>query len=325
MDRRKALIAFGALGASLACFAQQRASKVARIGFLGAASPSAFARRIEALRAGLRDLGYLEPTNLTIAFRWADGNYGRLNELAAELVKDQVDVLVTHGTPGTLAAKRATTTIPIVMAVIGDAISAGIVASMARPGGNVTGSSFLGTELVAKRLELIREAIPRIRRVGILANPENRAHDAIVAAAAQFAESLKLPIQRVNARVPDDFESVFAALKKNRVDAIAVIEDAFLVSSAKHIADLAFKSRVPTIGFEELVDSGGLIYYGVNQLELFRRAALFVDKILKGTKPADLPIEQATKFEMVINRKTAEAFRITIPQSVLARADRVIQ
>jgi putative ABC transport system substrate-binding protein len=281
--------------------------------------------RVEALRAGLRDLGYVEGKNIAIEFRWADDKYERLSELAADLVRQKVDVIVTYGAPGTLAAKRASATVPIVMAISGDAVLTGLVASLARPGGNITGTTEFAPELMAKRLELLKEAMPRITQVAALLNPSTPLSRPIFQAMEITAKSLKLELLQFGARAPNEFESVFSEMAKRRVDTVVVQEDPMLVANVKTIADIASKQRLPSIGGREFAEAGGLIGYGVNILEMFRRAAYFVDKILKGVKPSDLPVEQSTKFELVINLKTAKALGITIPRPVLLRADRVIE
>jgi len=303
----------------------QQAGRVYRIGFLGATSASGYAPQVQAFRRGLRDLGYVEGKNLVIDFRWAEGNYARLPELAAELVLLKPDVLVTHAPAGTLAAKQATATIPIVMGVVGDAVAMGLVESLARPGGNVTGSSFFFPELNAKRLEVLKEALPRLSRVGVLLNPDNPANVATLRAMEEAARSVKIQLHAVEVRSPAEFEGAFATMVKGRAGALAVYDDAMLIAEAARIADLARKSRLPTIGFIEYAKAGGLLAFGVNFPDLWRRAAGFVDKILKGAKPADLPVEQPTKFELVINLKTAKALGLKIPQSVLIRADEVIE
>ncbi len=326
-NRRKLLVALGAgaLAAPLTSFAQQK-GKVWRIGFLGAASASGTAGRVEALRAGLRDLGYVEGKNLVIEFRWAEGNFERLPQLAAELVRFKVDVLVTAGTPAILAAKSATTTIPIVMASGGDPVATGLVASLARPGGNVTGMAGFSPELMVKRLELLRDVFPRVRQVAVLFNPENPTHIKIVLPVMEAAaRSLKLELHQFGARGPGEFDSAFAAMATRRVDAVVTSQDAMLTDNAGAIANLAARMRLPSVGPSEFADAGGLLAYGTNRLEFFRYAATFVDKILKGAKPADLPVEQATRFETVVNLKTAKALGITIPQSFLLRTDRVIE
>jgi len=326
-NRRKLIVALGAgaLAAPLGSLAQQK-GKVWRIGFLGAATASGSARRVEALRAGLRDLGYVEGKNIVIEFRWAEGNYERLPQLAAELVRLKVDVLVTAGTPSILAAKSATTTIPIVMASGGDPVATGLVTSLARPGGNVTGMAGFSPELMVKRLELLKDVFPRARQVAVLFNPDNPSHIKIsLPVMDAAAKSLKLELHQFGARGPGEFESAFAAMAKRRVDAVVTSQDSMLTDNAGAIANLAAKMRLPSVGFPEFAEAGGLMAYGVNRVEFFRRAAYFVDRILKGARPGDLPVEQATRFETVLNLKSAKALGLQFPQAVLARADRVIE
>ena len=303
----------------------QQAEKVWRIGFLGSGSASGYLSRVNAMREGLRDLGYVEGKNIVIEYRWAEEKYDRLPNLAAELVGLKVDLIITHGTPGSRAAKQATTTIPIVIAAIGDAVEAGVVASLARPGGNITGSSFFMPELTAKRLELIKEAIPSVSRVAVLLNPDNRVNQPVLKEMQSTARSLGLELQRVEVRAAEDFASAFSVMVKKQAGAIAVPEDAMLNSQAERIADLAIKSRLPTIGSTLYVGTGLLMGYGQDVLHLWRRTGVFVDKILKGTKPAELPVEQPMKFELVINLKTAKQIGVTISPNLVARADRVIR
>jgi len=326
MHRREFIrtVLAGFLGLSVTSRAQQPA-KVARIGFLGANSASSWASRLESFWLGLRELGYVEGKNIVIEFRWADEQYDRLPALAAELVRLKVDILVTYGTPGTLAAKRATTTIPIVMVHTGDAIIPGLVANLARPGGNITGSTFFVPELMAKRLELLKDAIPRITQVATLVKPDNPLLRTPPQALHMAAKSLKIELQQFEARGPEEFEAAFSALAKRRFDAVAILDDAVFIANARALANLAAKHRLPSAGFDELAEAGGLIGYGVDFLPMYRRAALFVDKILKGAKPGDLSIEQATKFRLIINLKTANALGLTAPPSLLQRADEVIQ
>jgi putative ABC transport system substrate-binding protein len=281
---------------------------------------------VEALRAGLRDLGDVEGKNIVIEYRWAEGKYDRLPDLVAELVALKVDVIVTSGgTPPALAAKQATTTIPIVMAGTGDAVAAGLVSSLARPGGNITGLTDFVPELMAKRLELLKEAIPRARRVAVLSNPDNPARGGTLKAMEATARSLKVELQEFEARGPTEFESVFSMMTKSRIDAVVPTQDSVLAANVRAIADLAAKKRLPSVGTKEFSEAGGSIGYGMNFPYNYRRAAYFVDRILEGAKPADLPIEQPTKFELVINLKTAKALGLTIPQSILVRADEIIQ
>ena len=327
MKRREALIVFGAglLAPPAASFAQARRSKVARIGFLGSASADGSAKSVEELRAGLRNLGYVEGKNLIIESRWADGRYERFPSLLEDLVRLNVDVIVTHGTPGTRAAKRATTTIPIVMAISGDAVATGLVTQLARPEANVTGSTFFIPQLNAKRLEMLKEVFPRITRVAALSNPRNPVSEPIAAAMLAAAGPLKLHLELARVQGPSEFSSAFAALTNSRVEALVVTEDGEFAPSFKAIAALATANRLASIGAKEYGDAGGLIGYGVNISRLYRRAAHFVDRILKGARPADLPIEQPTAFELVINQKTARALGLTVPKSVLLRADQVLE
>ena len=325
--RRKLLVALGlgALAPPFASFAQQPATKVARIGFLGVTSAAEYASRVEALRAGLRDYGYVEGRNLVIEFRWAEGQHDRLPNLAAELVRLKPDVLVTHAVPGTRAAKQATTTIPIVSAAVIDPVALGFVASLARPGGNITGSTFFYAEIVTKRLELLKEALPRVTQVAVLVNPDSPAVGAVFNAMQLTAKSMKVALEKFDARQAVDFEGAFRAMAKSRVGAFIAVEDPLFFSHAKVIAELAAKQRLPSVGFNELAEAGGLIGYAPDFLQLWRRTAYFVDKILKGAKPGDLPIERPTRFELVVNQNTAKALGLTIPKTVLFRADRVIE
>jgi ABC-type uncharacterized transport system substrate-binding protein len=245
--------------------------------------------------------------------------------LAAELVRLHVDVILTAGTPGIRAAKNATTTIPIVMVTSGDPVAFGFVASLARPGGNITGASNFSPELSAKRLDLLKEILPRTQRVAVLFNPDNSINDRNLPAMEQTAKLLKMGLQRFEVRGPDEFTNAFSAMIKQRVDAVALPEDDFLNANQKLIVELAAKHRLPSIGREVFAEAGGLIGYAVNIVDLYRRAAIFVDKILKGAKPADIPVEQPMKFEFFINLKTAKQLAVTIPPNVLARADKVIR
>jgi putative ABC transport system substrate-binding protein len=325
--RRQFLITAGALfTAPLPGLAQQRAATVPRIGFLGVSTPTAWAPRVDAFRAGLRDLGYVEGRNIAIEFRFAQGQYDRLAELAAELVQLKVDVIVTHSVPGALAAKRATATnpIPVVMTNVADAIGSGIVASLARPGGNITGDTFFVTELVVKRLEVIKDAIPRVRRVATLVNPDNAGTALPLQAMETAAKELNVALLKFHARGPEDLDGAFASMAKEGVDALTVPEDVVFIASFKRIAELAVKQRIPSISFIEYADAGGLFGYGANFLALYRRAPVFVDKILKGAKPGDIPVERPTKFEFVINMKTATALGLALPTAIRLRADREI-
>jgi len=323
-----AAIAGSVLAAPLAAGAQQT-GKMWRVGFLGYEAPTSAASAIGTFREGLQGLGYAEGTNFVIESRWGGEDYGRLPGLAAELVKQKVDVIVTYGTPGCLAAKRATTTIPIVMAAAGDPVRSGLVASLARPGGNITGLSMQSFELSIKRIALLKEVVPTASRVAYLqvpgtqpadvAEPLRRDQDAA-------AKEIGIHLERFAVRGPDDYEHAFSTMTKRGVQALAVTSVAPLAAHAAKIAALAVQHRLPSIGgTRSFAEACGLLAYGPNLPDLYRRAAIYVAKILKGAKPGDLPVEQPTKFELVINLKTAKALGLTIPQSLLARADDVIQ
>jgi len=326
--RREILVAAGSGLGLLAVprlASAQRAEKIRRIGFLGTGTAAGMAVWVGALRAELRQLGHIEGQNLSIEYRWADGQYERAPELAAELVRLKVEVLVTHGTPGTRAAKAATTTIPIVMASAGDAVLAGLVKSLAKPGGNITGSTFFNPELGVKRLELVKEALPRLTNVAALANADNPGMVAIREAMEPTSKSLKLALNWTEVRGPAEFENAFKTMTDKRVGAVVILEDGMLNANIRPLAALAVAQRLPSIGIVELAEAGGLMAYGVSFSEMYRKAAVFVDKILKGAKPGDLPIERPTKFETVLNQKAARAMGMTFPRSVLVRADRTIE
>jgi len=296
------------------------------MGFIGTTSASELASRVEALRAGLRDLGYVEGKNIAIEFRWADGKYERLPGLAAELVRLKVDVIVTQGTPATQAAMRATTTIPIVMLGTGDPLRTGLVASLSRPGGNVTGLTQLAPELAGKRLQLLKETVPNVSRVAFLWNPANAVQIPYFKEMQAAARLLSLTLQSVEVRAPQEFESAFAGMMRERPDALIMTGDGAHRLRLPWIVDFAAKRRLPVMyQVKEYVDAGGLMSYGASLPDLSRRGALYVDKILKGAKPSDLPVEQPTKFELVVNLKTAKALGITIPPSILVRAEKVIE
>jgi putative ABC transport system substrate-binding protein len=302
----------------------QPSGRTYRIGFLGVTSLAETARRVDALRKGLRQLGYEEGKNILIHHRWAEGNYDRLPELAAELLKLNVDVLVTHGTPGASAAKQATSTVPIVMAAVGDPLESGLVTSLARPGGNLTGLTFFFAELCAKRVELMKEAVPTLTRLAVLANPANRAHPIALAAMESSARALGVELVPIEVKARDTIADAVAAAAR-RAPALVTVEDALLVSNARHIAELALQNGLPMIGFKPQAEAGALLEYGVDLADLFSRSAVFVDKVLKGTPPADLPIERAVKFEVIVNLKSAKALGLELPTSILIRADEVIE
>ncbi|HEY5725289.1 MAG TPA: ABC transporter substrate-binding protein [Methylomirabilota bacterium] len=295
------------------------------IGFLLPATRDGFESRVEALRTGLRELGYVEGKSVAYEYRAADGKYERLPALAAELIGLKVDVLVTAGTPGALALKGATATIPIVIATIADPTVTGIVPSLARPGGNITGLMFVVAELNAKRLEFLKQALTRLKRVAVLMNPDNKAMPPIQREMAQAGAKLGIEVVRFDVRGPDEFEGAFAGIAAKRADAVVIVEDSMLNVNAARLGALATAKRLPAIGVDEVAEGGGLLAYGVDQREMFRRAAAYVDKILKGAKPADLPIERSSTFTLVLNLKTARQLGLTIPADIRLRADRVIE
>ena len=327
IDRRAFVAGLGAVLATPLGVEAQQAGKVYRIGYLGNASAATQADRVESLRERLRDLGYVEGKNIVIEFRWAEGRYERLPDWAAELVRLKIDVLMTAGTPGGRAAKQATTTIPIVLVGIGDAVASGVVASLARPGGNITGSNDSVPELMAKLLGLLKEVVPHARRVAVLANPDSSPQSGMPTFKAMetTAGSLKVELERFAARRPSEFESAFSKIAKSRVDAVVVPSDVVFNDNVAALVDLAGKRRLPSAAIKAFAEAGGLIGYGLNFAEMDRRAAYFVDKILKGVKPADLPVQQPTTFDLVVNLKTAKALSLTIPPSLLLRADQVIE
>jgi putative ABC transport system substrate-binding protein len=328
INRRRALtLCLGAIAAPLAALAQQPQGKVPRVGFLISETLSGQASRIEALRSGLRDRGYVEGKNIAIEFRSAEGSYDRLPSLAAELADLKVDVLVAFGIKALAAASVATTTIPIVIpATSSDPIALGLISSLARPGGNVTGSTTFGPEIMAKRLELLKEVMPGMKRVAVLGNPANPSFGPTFKQMDVAAKSLNVSLESFEVRKLDDFGRAFAAMAKGRVDALVVQDDTiFGEANARAIAELAARQRLLAVGSNGFAEVGGTIGYGRTDAELYRRGAYFVDRILKGAKPGDLPIEQATKFELVINMRIAKALGIKIPQSVLLRAGRVIE
>jgi putative tryptophan/tyrosine transport system substrate-binding protein len=305
--------------------AQSASAKIPRIGFLGLPSADSLPKRTEAFRAGLRDLGYHEGQDLIVEYRWADSKYDRLPALLAEIIDLKVEVIVTHGTPGVMAAKQATSTIPVVIAVVGDAVASGLVSSLARPGGNVTGLTFFQPELNAKRLELLKETIPDLMDIGVLLNPANQMNEPVLPQVAQVAQSLGIKLHQFNARQPGEFEAAFADMKARHVRAFVVFDDAMLIGNAPSIAALALKHGLYSCGFLDYAAAGGLMAYGVDFPDMFRRAATYVDKILKGIKPADLPVEQATRFATILNLATAKTLGLAVPASLLLRADEVIE
>ncbi len=314
----------GILAMSVAAGAQQ-ADRLWRIGYLGG-SPSVTHLFIEAFQQGLGELGYRDGQNIVIEYRSDEGKPERLPLLAAELVRLKVDVLVASTNPRAMAAKNATTRIPIVMVNVADPVEIGLVASLARPGGNLTGLSRIDSELIGKNLELLAEAVPGLRRVALLSDPVNRAQPVLVMRAKQAGESLGLQLMSIEVRHPSELETVFSTMARERVTALLVAAGGVLFGEHKRIADLALRNRLPSMsGSSEYPGAGGLMSYAPNSVAPYRRVGFYVDKILKGAAPADLPVEQPTRFDLVINMKTAKALKLTIPRSLLLRADKIIQ
>jgi len=327
MIDRRAFIAYLAVGALLASRSAdaQTVGNMHRIGWLSPASAANGLPNLEALRAGLRKLDYVEGQTITIEARWADGHTERLPQLAAELVRLPVDVLCTAGSQASGAAKHATSTIPIVFANVAFPDQSGLVASYPRPGGNMTGVAFIGPEY-GKRLELLKEASPKLSRVALIYNPENTGSVLALQETRRWATALGIRLEPHQFRGPQDFERVFGAIAGKRPDALMTTADPLIASYRTRIVEFAAKHRLLSMyPGREFVQAGGLMFYGGSIPEMYRRAAVYVDKILKGAKPSDLPVEQPTKFDMVINLKTAKALRLAIPQSLLIRADEVIQ
>ena len=326
MSKRILSIALATLILALVHLADaQQAKKVPRIGMLIPVSPAAAAGNIDAFRQGLRNRGWVDGQNIAVETRYSE-RAEWLPDLAAELVQLKVDVIVTWGTPAARAAENATSTIPIVMAAAIDPVGTGLVSSLARPGGNLTGLSSGGAELSGKALELLREIVPRVTRVAVVWNPDNPAEKVKVKETQAAAQALGVRLQSLEARAPNELESAFGAMTKERAGALLVQHELVFLTHRKRIVELAAKNRLPAMyERKEYVDVGGLMSYGVSFPENFRRAATYVDKILKGSKPADLPVEQPMKFELIINLKAAKQIGLTIPHEVLARADKVIK
>jgi putative ABC transport system substrate-binding protein len=304
----------------------QQPKNVPRIGFLAATSPQIETTRIEGFRQGMRELGYVEGKNIAIEWRWAEGKFDRLPGLAAELARLDVDVIVAGGSTSTGAAKKATATIPIVMAQTNDPVGSGMIVSLAHPGGNVTGLSTLVPELSGKRLELLKEVVPKLSRVTVFGDSTAPGNAQSLKEAEPAAKALKISLQYLDVLAPKSIESAFREASKERAGAVLVFVAPVLISRRKQIADLAVKNRLPAMyGQPEYVEDGGLMSYGVSVVDLYRRAATYVDKILKGAKAADLPVEQPKKFEFIINLKAAKQIGLIVPPNVLARADRVIR
>lgn len=321
--RRQFLFAAGALFAAVLT---GRAQRVHRIGFLGNSTAALETNLFGPFREGLRELGYVEGRNAVIESRWAEGQYERFPALVAELAAAKVAVIVTAGTPASLAVKKSAPSIPLVMVAVGDPVGTGLISTLARPGGNVTGVSSIAPELEGKRLELLREVLPRLSQVAVLSNPDNAFHVSSIRQTRTAAELLRLNVQFVGVRASDEISGAFATIARAHPQALVVMADRVFLHERVRIADFAADNRLASVvTHQELVDSGALMSFGPNYPDMHRRAATYVDKILRGAKPGDLPVEQPMKFELVLNLRTAKKLALTIPQSVLLRADRVIE
>jgi putative ABC transport system substrate-binding protein len=304
----------------------QQPTKIPRIGVFLPASASSTAHLVDAFRHGLREHGYIGKQNVTLEARYAEGKAERLAGVASELVRSKVDVMVVGSTPGVMAAKNATSTIPIIMVTTGDPVASGLVASLARPGGNITGVTALGQELAGKRLEVLKEAVPKVSRVAVLLNPVNPDSGLSLKGMEVAARALAVQLRVHEVSDPTEFEKAFEAISREGTTVLMVLPDPMFVSQRRGIVALSAKSRLPAMyAHAEFIDAGGLMFYGASLADMWRRAATYVDKILKGAKPGELPVEQPTKFELVINLKTAKQIGLTIPPNVLARADKVIK
>jgi ABC-type uncharacterized transport system substrate-binding protein len=326
MDRRDAVFALLALGAAPVAIGAQPVGKVFRIGFLGNSTAALEANLVGPFVEELRNLGYVDRRNAQIEFRWAEGKYQRFPALIGELVAMKVDVIVTAGTPATLAVKEATKSVPVVMVAVGDPVGTGVVASLSQPGGNITGLTSISAELEGKRLELLREVIPDVSHVALLWNADSPLQFLGERRTQAAAEALHIKVLSLGVRNEDGLEKAFAAIARERPDALLVLADRFFLHHRARIMEFAAKHRLPGVhAYRELVEAGGLMSYGPNYADMHRRAAYFVDRILKGAKTADLPVERPSTFDLVINLKAAKALELTIPQSVLVRATELIK
>jgi putative tryptophan/tyrosine transport system substrate-binding protein len=325
LARRQLVVGAAALLAVPARAYGQRAGKLYRIGLLGTTSPKSHGAFVDAFREGLRERGYVEGKTVALEYRWAENDYARLPALAAELVRLNVDLILTHGAPGARAAKAATATIPIVIAISGEAVATGVVQSLARPGGNVTGSTFSYSELNAKRLELLKEALPGVKRVGVLLNGANPGNVATVETVTRTARSVGIEVTPAIAKSADEFEGAFGQMTRAQCEAVLIYEDPLFVAEARRLAALCERHRLPSASFRELTDAGGLLGFGINFPAVWRHAASFVDRIFKGANAGELPMEQPEKFDTVVNLRTARALKLTIQPKVLLRAETVIE
>jgi putative tryptophan/tyrosine transport system substrate-binding protein len=324
MRRREFITLVGsAVAWPLGAHAQQ---KIPRIGFMGNSTAALETNLVDAFREGLRELGYEEGRNIAIEYRWADGNYDRFPTLAEELIGAKVDAIVTAGTPAALAVKRATTTVPLVMVAVGDPIGTGLVSSLARPGGNLTGLSSIAPDLEGKRLQLLREVLPALSHVAMFVNSLNPFHVSSMKQARAAAQAMGIKLQLHDIPKSEDLDDAFAAIRKERPDALLILADRVFLHNRQRMMDFTNEQRLPNVNaYKELVEVGGLMSYGPSYEDMHKRAAIYVDKILKGTKPADLPIEQPSKFTFIVNLKAAKALGVTVPSQLLGLADQLIE
>ena len=327
MQRRQFLtLVGGAATWPLAAHAQPQSGKMSRIGFPGNSTAALEANLVEPFRDGLRALGYEEGRTILIEYRWAEGNYARFPALVAELLAANVDVLVTAGTPAALAIKQATTSVPVVMIAVGDPVGTGLVPSLARPGGNLTGLSSIAPDLEGKRLEILREVVPKLSHVALFINSANPFHSLSVRQAQAAAQALAIKLQLLDVRAAEDLDGAFAAILKERPEALLILADRIFLHNRTRMMDFATRQRLPNVNaYRELIEAGGLMSFGPSYEDMHRRAAIYVDKILKGAKPGDLPVEQPTKFTLVLSLKAAKAIGLDVPPLLLARADEVIE
>jgi ABC-type uncharacterized transport system substrate-binding protein len=324
MRRREFITVVGsAVAWPLGAHAQQ---KIPRIGFMGNSTAALETNLVDAFREGLRELGYEEGRNIAIEYRWADGNYDRFPTLAEELIAAKVDAIVTAGTPAALAVKRTTTTVPLVMVAVGDPIGTGLVSSLARPGGNLTGLSSIAPDLEGKRLQLLREVVPALSHVAMFVNSLNPFHVSSMKQARAAAQAMGIKLQLHDIPKSEDLDDAFAAIRKERPDALLILADRVFLHNRQRMMDFTNEQRLPNVNaYKELVEVGGLMSYGPSYEDMHKRAAIYVDKILKGTKPADLPIEQPSKFTFIVNLKAAKALGVTVPSQLLGLADQLIE
>ena len=327
MNRKVSYLALVALLFAICVYAEaQQQGKIPRIGFLGNSTAALEENLVTPFREGLRDLGYVEGKNIVVEYRWAEGNYDRFPALIGELVAQKVDIIVTAGTPAALAVKKAAPSIPLVMAAAGDPIGTGLIESLAHPGGNITGLSGMVMDLEAKRLELLREVIPQLSHVAVFWNPASPLQVNSEKEVHAAARAFKMKVLSLGVQAPEQFDNAFVTIRRERPHALLVLPDRLFLHNRARIMEFATKQHLPGVyAYVELVEAGGLMSYGPSYADMHRRAATFVDKILRGRKPADLPVEQPKKFDFVVNLKAAKQIGLTIPPNVLARADRVIR